>query len=74
MTGTRPTPAPAEDAGRRRAAMPFIMVTVLIDMVSIGLIVPVLPLLVGAVVVMLVAMVGPWRRYLLGPFGVVAAI
>ncbi|MBX3642465.1 MAG: TCR/Tet family MFS transporter [Rubrivivax sp.] len=33
--------------GRRAAAMPFIMLTVLIDMVAIGLIVPVLPLLVG---------------------------
>ena len=33
--------------GRRAAAMPFIMFTVLIDMVAIGLIVPVLPLLVG---------------------------
>jgi DHA1 family tetracycline resistance protein-like MFS transporter len=32
---------------QRRAAMPFILVTVLIDMVSIGLIVPVLPPLVG---------------------------
>ncbi len=32
---------------RRQAAMPFIMVTVLIDMVSIGLIIPVLPALVG---------------------------
>ncbi|HET9646286.1 MAG TPA: TCR/Tet family MFS transporter [Burkholderiaceae bacterium] len=31
----------------RKAAMPFIMVTVLIDMVSIGLIIPVLPVLVG---------------------------
>ncbi len=31
----------------RQAAMPFIMVTVLIDMVSIGLIIPVLPALVG---------------------------
>ena len=31
----------------RAAAMPFIMITVLIDMVSIGLIVPVLPVLVG---------------------------
>ena len=31
----------------RQAAMPFIMLTVLIDMVSIGLIIPVLPLLVG---------------------------
>ena len=34
-------------AGARRAAMPFIMATVLIDMMSIGLIVPVLPMLVG---------------------------
>jgi DHA1 family tetracycline resistance protein-like MFS transporter len=32
----------------RAAAMPFIMVVVLIDMVSIGLIVPVLPALVGS--------------------------
>jgi DHA1 family tetracycline resistance protein-like MFS transporter len=32
----------------RTAAMPFIMITVLIDMVSIGLIVPVLPPLVGS--------------------------
>ncbi|AIY41560.1 Tetracycline-efflux transporter [Collimonas arenae] len=31
----------------RTAAMPFIMLTVLIDMISIGLIVPVLPALVG---------------------------
>jgi DHA1 family tetracycline resistance protein-like MFS transporter len=31
----------------RKAAMPFIMLTVLIDMVSIGLIIPVLPALVG---------------------------
>jgi DHA1 family tetracycline resistance protein-like MFS transporter len=31
----------------RTAAMPFIMLTVLIDMVSIGLIIPVLPSLVG---------------------------
>jgi DHA1 family tetracycline resistance protein-like MFS transporter len=31
----------------RKAAMPFIMVTVLIDMVAIGLIIPVLPPLVG---------------------------
>ena len=37
--------APA--ASRRQAAMPFIMITVLIDMMSIGLIVPVLPALVG---------------------------
>jgi DHA1 family tetracycline resistance protein-like MFS transporter len=47
MTSVPPTPAAAGDAGRRQAAMPFIMITVLIDMVSIGLIVPVLPALVG---------------------------
>ena len=35
-------------AAGRQAAMPFIMLTVLIDMVSIGLIVPVLPLWVGS--------------------------
>ncbi|RZT98216.1 DHA1 family tetracycline resistance protein-like MFS transporter [Rivibacter subsaxonicus] len=34
-------------SGAREAAMPFILITVLIDMVSIGLIVPVLPALVG---------------------------
>jgi MFS transporter, DHA1 family, tetracycline resistance protein len=33
--------------GRRQAAMPFILVTVLIDMVSIGLIIPALPFLVA---------------------------
>ena len=43
-TTTEPTPAAA---GGRRAAMPFIMLTVLIDMMSIGLIIPVLPALVG---------------------------
>jgi DHA1 family tetracycline resistance protein-like MFS transporter len=32
----------------RTAAMPFIMLTVLIDMVSVGLIIPVLPALVGS--------------------------
>ena len=48
MTSVPPSPAPAGDAGRRQAAMPFIMITVLIDMVSIGLIVPVLPALVGS--------------------------
>jgi len=36
-----------EGQRRRKAAMPFIMITVLIDMVSIGLIIPVLPPLVG---------------------------
>src|SRR2546421_7353689 len=39
-----PAPAPAE----RTAAMRFIMITVLIDMVSIGLIIPVLPALIGS--------------------------
>jgi DHA1 family tetracycline resistance protein-like MFS transporter len=34
--------------GKRQAAMPFIMATVLIDMISIGLIIPVLPRLVGS--------------------------
>jgi DHA1 family tetracycline resistance protein-like MFS transporter len=34
--------------GSRAAAMPFIMLTVLIDMVAIGLIIPVLPALVGS--------------------------
>ena len=42
------TPPSANAAPRRSAAMPFIMITVLIDMVSIGLIVPVLPALVGS--------------------------
>jgi DHA1 family tetracycline resistance protein-like MFS transporter len=31
----------------RKAAMPFVMLTVLIDMISVGLIIPVLPALVG---------------------------
>ena len=48
MTSTSPSPASPGDAGKRRAAMPFIMITVLIDMVSIGLIIPVLPALVGS--------------------------
>ncbi len=38
---------PPAPPGIRAAAMPFILVTVLIDMVSIGLIIPVLPLIVG---------------------------
>ena len=41
------SPMPAAPGGRQ-AAMPFIMITVLIDMVAIGLIIPVLPLVVGA--------------------------
>ena len=42
--------APAVPAARdrRQAAMPFILIAVLIDMVSIGIIVPVLPALVGS--------------------------
>jgi DHA1 family tetracycline resistance protein-like MFS transporter len=50
VTAPEPTPAPAAPAAGRdgKAAMRFIMVTVLIDMMSIGLIVPVLPALVGA--------------------------
>jgi DHA1 family tetracycline resistance protein-like MFS transporter len=39
---------PSPSAAARPAAMRFIMLTVLIDMVSIGLIVPVLPALVGS--------------------------
>jgi len=38
---------PEPVAARRQAAMPFIMLTVLIDMIAIGLIIPVLPPLVG---------------------------
>ena len=41
------TPASALPSQPGRAAMPFILITVLIDMVSVGLIIPVLPLLVG---------------------------
>ena len=39
---------PAVSVGSGRAAMPFILVAVLFDMVSIGIIVPVLPELVGS--------------------------
>jgi len=38
----------AAASGKRQAAMPFIMATVLIDMVAIGLLIPVLPKLVGS--------------------------
>ncbi|HKX41129.1 MAG TPA: MFS transporter [Burkholderiaceae bacterium] len=41
------TAQPLPASPKRRAAMPFIMATVLIDMVAIGLIIPVLPPLVG---------------------------
>ncbi|WP_287984366.1 MFS transporter [Piscinibacter sp.] len=39
--------AEATGTARRQASMPFILLTVLLDMVAIGLIVPVLPLIVG---------------------------
>ena len=42
------TPVSLTATRSREAAMPFIMITVLIDMVSIGLIVPVLPGIVGS--------------------------
>jgi len=42
-----PVPAPAAPSGGRPAAMRFIMVAVLIDMLAVGIIVPVLPALVG---------------------------
>lgn len=45
-SGSGAPAAPARLPGRK-AAMPFIMATALIDMVSIGLIIPVLPLMVG---------------------------
>jgi len=40
-------PPQAAAAGPRKAAMPFILVAVLIDMISIGLMLPVLPHIVG---------------------------
>jgi len=47
VTDTMPAAAP-EKSPPRQAAMVFIMLTVLIDMVAIGVIVPVLPALVGS--------------------------
>ena len=41
-----PVPAPAAPSGGRPAAKRFIMVAVLIDMLAVGIIVPVLPALV----------------------------
>ena len=38
---------PGAPKTRRTAAMPFIMATTLIDMISIGIIIPVMPALVG---------------------------
>ena len=43
-----PEPAPTPAGQDSRAAMPFVMLTVLIDMAAIGLIVPVLPSIVGS--------------------------
>jgi DHA1 family tetracycline resistance protein-like MFS transporter len=48
VNADQPTVAPSTASGKRQAAMPFIMATVLIDMISIGLIIPVLPKLVGS--------------------------
>ena len=42
------TPAATRQRAGRQAAMPFIMLVVLIDMMSIGLIIPVLPAMVGS--------------------------
>ncbi len=47
MTAANPGPAPQAAAGAQPAAMRFILLTVLIDMMAVGLIVPVLPALVG---------------------------
>ncbi len=41
-------PVPEVPRDKRQAAMPFILIAVLIDMVSIGIIVPVIPALVGS--------------------------
>jgi DHA1 family tetracycline resistance protein-like MFS transporter len=46
MSENAPTAAPATAAGPRRATVAFIFVTVLIDVLAIGLIIPVLPRLV----------------------------
>jgi len=47
MSGSLPDPAAAGAVAPRPAAMGFIMMAVLIDMISIGIIVPVLPALIG---------------------------
>jgi MFS transporter, DHA1 family, tetracycline resistance protein len=47
MSAPEPAPSGGVAITGRKAAMPFILITVLIDMLSIGLIVPVLPALVG---------------------------
>lgn len=46
--GASPPAAPGPEDGRRAAAMPFILIAVLIDMMSIGIMVPVLPALIGS--------------------------
>jgi len=48
MLPTEPRFHPLSSRHNRAAAMPFIMVTALIDMIAIGLIIPVLPPLVGS--------------------------
>jgi DHA1 family tetracycline resistance protein-like MFS transporter len=48
VNADQPPVVPSTASGKRQAAMPFIMATVLIDMISIGLIIPVLPKLVGS--------------------------
>ena len=55
-----PVTASTAASGKRQAAMPFIMVTVLIDMISIGLIIPVLPKLVGTFETTAAAQVGAY--------------
>ena len=50
----------ATASGKRQAAMPFIMATVLIDMISIGLIIPVLPKLVASFETTAAAQVGAY--------------
>lgn len=47
MTPSSPEPLTPSN-GRRKAAMSFIMITVLLDMIAIGLIIPVLPHIVGS--------------------------
>jgi len=48
MSGAIPSPVDAGAPAPRAAAMRFIMLAVLIDMISIGIIVPVLPALIGS--------------------------
>jgi DHA1 family tetracycline resistance protein-like MFS transporter len=48
MTASKPADSGTLTRSGRAAAMPFIMITALIDMISIGLIIPVLPALVGS--------------------------